>query len=174
MKVVMCKFTIYVGFVSGLPVKVLLMIESTHIQSVDFKDLVLSRVQLKEVVLTSVDCKAVELLAKSEAVNVELSQASLSSHQSNWKVKSRAQATGRIKSFQEEQISGEKRFQEDKKEKLTFHDAELIVEQIGLVDCENQSKLLDDMQPHLDQLLLPSQVQVYLQDTWMRLILQMK
>ena len=93
-------FTIYVSFVSVLPVKVLLMIESTHIQSVDFKDLVLSRVQLKEVVLTSVDCKAVvELLAKSEEVNVELSQASLSSHQSNWKVKSRAQATGRIKSF---------------------------------------------------------------------------
>ena len=153
----MCKFTIYVGFVSVLPVKVLLMIESTHIQSVDFKDLVLSRVQLKEVVLTSVDCKAVELLTKSEAVNVELSQASLSSHQSNWKVKSRAQATGRIKSFQEDKnfrrkkFSGGKSFQEDKKEKLTFHDAELIVEQIGLVDCENQSKLLDDMQPHLDQ-----------------------
>ena len=31
----MCKFTIYVGFVSVLPVKVLLMIESTHKQFVD-------------------------------------------------------------------------------------------------------------------------------------------
>ena len=144
----MCKFTIYVGFVSVLQVKVLLMIESTHRQSVDFKDLVLSRVQLKEVVLTSVDCKAVELLAKSEAVNVELSQASLSSHQSNWKVKSRAQATGRIKSFQDIHYQ---KFSGGKKEKLTFHNAELIVEQVGLVDCKNQSKLLDDMQPHLDQ-----------------------
>ena len=97
------------------------MIESTHKQSVDFKDLVLSRVQLKEVVLTSVDCKAVEstlsveLLAKSEAVNVELSQASLSSHQSNWKVKSRAQATGRIKSFQDSQFQS---FLEEKRRNL--------------------------------------------------------
>ena len=61
----------------------------------------LTWVQLKEVVLTKVDCKAVEStlsveLTKSEAVNVELSQASLSSHQSNWNVKSRAQATGKI------------------------------------------------------------------------------
>ena len=59
--------------------------------------MVLTRIQLKEVVLTKVDCKAVE-----EVTSVELSQASLSSHQSNWKVKSRAQATGRIRSFQEE------------------------------------------------------------------------
>ena len=73
------------------------MIESTYKQFVDFKDMVLTRIQLKEVVLTKVDCKSVE-----EVTSVELSQASLSSHQSNWKVKSRAQATGRIRSFQEE------------------------------------------------------------------------
>ena len=73
------------------------MIESTYKQFVDFKDMVLTRIQLKEVVLTKVDCKAVE-----ELTSVEFSQASLSSHQSNWKVKSRAQATGRIRSFQEE------------------------------------------------------------------------
>ena len=42
-------------------------------------------------------CKAVEELeAKSEEIRVELSQASLSSHQSNWNVKSRAQATGKM------------------------------------------------------------------------------
>ena len=72
------------------------MIESTK-QFVDL-DLVWTRVQFKGVVLTKVNCKAVEL-TKSEDVNVELSQASLLSHQSNWKVKSRAQATGRIRSF---------------------------------------------------------------------------
>ena len=53
----------------------------------------LTRAQFKDVVLTGVDWKAVEL-TKSEDVSVELSQASLSSHQSNWKVKSKAQATG--------------------------------------------------------------------------------
>ena len=47
-------------------------------------------------VLIRVDCKAVEELeTKSEEISVELSQASLSSHQSNWNVKSRAQATGK-------------------------------------------------------------------------------
>lgn len=95
-------------------------------------------------VLIIVDCKAVEELeAKSEEISVELSQASLSSHQSNWKVKSRAQATGEM-FFRLYQIAPP----------LTFHNAELVVKQVGLMDCKNQPKLLDDMQPHLKCLVL--------------------
>ena len=67
---------------------------------------------------------------------VELSQASLLSHQSNWKVKSRAQAT-------EEDVN-RKIYQ------LTFHLAERSVQHERLVNCKNQSKLLQNVNPDLN------------------------
>ena len=83
--------------------------------------------------MAEVQFKAIVELTKSEDVKVELSQASLSSHQSNWKVKSRAQATEKCFYGEIELV------------KPTFHNAELVVEQVGLVDCKNQTKLLGDM-----------------------------
>ena len=69
---------------------------------------------------------------------VELSQASRFNHQSNWNVKSRAQATG------EDFFLIRKIFE------LTFHLTERSVQHVGLVYCKNHSKLLENVHPDLD------------------------
>ena len=69
---------------------------------------------------------------------VELIQASRFNHQSNWKVKSRAQATG------------ENLFLIRKIYQLTFHLTECSVQHVGLVYCKNHSKLLENVNPDLN------------------------
>ena len=80
------------------------------------------------------------LLVELKTWFVEFSQASLFSHQSNWKVKSRAQATEEESKLSNPEIS-----------ELTFHLAECSVQQVGLVDCQNQPKLFEHMHPHLNR-----------------------